>query len=160
MQPKPARAPGSLHMAAFSRKETQPTQRNNGGYAVMNATNSFYFNFKMDAYTCSSCILWYIKYINLLMCCFFKFCGANEYYQMWYYYNTVWKGLICRGFFSFSSPLQTHLKEIQVAFISVLSDPDGKKNSTYYINFGEHYRFICPPSLVLLVFRVEPGCGI
>lgn len=47
-------------------------------------------------------------------------------------------------FSAFSLLLQSHLKEIQVAFISVLSDPDGKKSSAHYIHFGEHYHFICP----------------
>lgn len=47
MQPKPTCATGSLHMAAFSRKETQPTQRNNGGYAEINARILCYFNLKL-----------------------------------------------------------------------------------------------------------------
>lgn len=61
--------------------------------------------------------------------------------------------LICKYFSLFSLLLQSHLKEIQVAFISILSDPDGKKSAAHYINFGEHYHFICP--LFLFFFSSE-----
>lgn len=54
---------------------------------------------------------------------------------------------------------QSHLKEIQVAFISVLSDPDGKFSwrDVFFLllNWSAHYNIVCSHPSLLLFFGSE-----
>lgn len=165
-------------MAALPGQETQPTQGNHGGSTVQQHTSESKTN-------------WFHSFIALysIICCIWLInhdCLKEEFTLGIY---ICWVTFVCNVNNSLLLPLllQSHLKEIQVAFISVLSDPDGKKEvlSNQMVRsvcslltpasaiqmYLQHHKtnsniacsssFLSPhPLFLLLSPRVESGCGV